>query len=158
MLLKLIQKQKTLDNTSPKAKARFPLPESVGERQWGEEILLVLSEGKYTMKKLIINKGVSGGLQFHRKKDESGYIISGTLLVTYQDLNGKLTKKELKKGDWFHFPSGCIHQETAITKVELIEVSTPHFNDRVRVEKQFGLSEKDNFGLPTTQSDEIITK
>ena len=67
MLLVIIETQKKLDNSNRKAK-EISLPESVGERQWGQEILLVLSEGKYTMKKLIINKGVSGGLQYHRKK------------------------------------------------------------------------------------------
>ena len=35
------------------------------------------------------------------------------------------------------FPKGSIHQETALSDVELIEVSTPFFNDRVRVEENF---------------------
>ena len=136
--------------------ARFPKAESVGERDWGEEILLVLSQGKFTMKKLIIKKGFSGGLQYHRKKDEAAYIISGSLLVTYENKEGLLVKKKLKNGDWLHFPNGSVHQETAITDVELIEVSTPHFNDRVRVEKQFNLDPLKFNGLPTTEEDEII--
>ena len=44
-------------------------------------------------------------------------------------------KKILKKGDVFHFPPKMIHQEKALTNCKIIEVSTPHFNDRVRVEK-----------------------
>ena len=139
-------------------KARFPKAESVGKRDWGEEILLVLSQGKFTMKKLIIKKGFSGGLQYHRKKDEAAYIISGTLLVTYENEKGLLVKKKLKDGEWLHFPSGSIHQETALTHVELLEVSTPHFNDRVRVESQFGLDHLKSQGLPTTEEDEIIIK
>ena len=138
--------------------ARFPEAKSVGEREWGEEMLLVISEGKFTMKKLIIKKGFSGGLQYHRKKDEAAYIISGKLLVTYENSEGKLIKKELEKGDWLHFPNGSIHQETAITEVEIIEVSTPHFNDRVRVENEFGLDPSKYNGLPTTEEKEIITK
>ena len=138
--------------------ARFPKAETVGKRDWGEEILLVLSQGKFTMKKLIIKKGFSGGLQFHRKKDEAAYIISGSLLVTYENEEGLLIKKKLEKGEWLHFPNGSIHQETAITDVELLEVSTPHFNDRVRVENQFGLDPLDNQGLPSTKEDEILIK
>ena len=138
--------------------ARFPKAESVGERDWGEEILLVLSKGKFTMKKLIIKKGFSGGLQYHRKKDEAAYIISGTLQVTFENEQGILVNKKLKKGEWLHFPNGSIHQETAITDVELIEVSTPHFNDRVRVENKFGLDKNDNKGLPSTEEDEIIIR
>ena len=138
--------------------AQFPEPSSIGERDWGEEILLVLSEGNFTMKKLFIKKGFSGGLQFHRKKDEAAYIISGILLVTYENEAGQLVKKELREGNWLHFPKGSIHQETAISDVEIIEVSTPHFNDRVRVEEEFGLNPNDFQGLPTTQENEIISK
>ena len=138
--------------------AQFPKAKSVGERDWGEEILLVISEGKFTMKKLKIKQGFSGGLQYHRKKDEAAYIISGKLLVTYENGAGSLIKKELNEGSWLHFPNGSIHQETALTDVELIEVSTPHFNDRVRVEEEFGLDPKQFNGLPSTEENEIITK
>ncbi len=138
--------------------AQFPKATSVGDRDWGEEILLVISEGKFTMKKLKIKKGFSGGLQYHRKKDEAAYIISGRLLVTYENEEGSLKKKELKEGSWLHFPNGSIHQETALTDVELVEVSTPHFNDRVRVEEKFGLDPTRFNGLPSTEENEIITK
>ena len=50
-----------------------------------------------------------------------------------------------------------LHQ-TALTDVEIIEVSTPHFNDRVRVEEKFGLDPKQYHGLPTTEENEIIVK
>ncbi len=143
---------------SSRPTAQFPKSSSVGERDWGKEILLVHSEGNFTMKKLLIKKGFSGGLQYHRKKDEAAYIISGILLVTYENEAGELVKKELKEGNWLHFPKGSIHQETAISDVEIIEVSTPHFNDRVRVEEEFGLNPNDFQGLPTTAENEIITK
>tara|TARA_Y100001978_G_scaffold198491_1_gene211011 strand:+ start:1345 stop:1782 length:438 start_codon:yes stop_codon:yes gene_type:complete len=143
---------------SSRPTAQFPKSSSVGERDWGKEILLVHSEGNFTMKKLLIKKGFSGGLQYHRKKDEAAYIISGILLVTYENEAGELVKKELREGNWLHFPKGSIHQETAISDVEIIEVSTPHFNDRVRVEEEFGLNPNDFQGLPTTKENEIITK
>ena len=57
------------------------------------------------------------------------------MLVRYDNGKGKLVKKILKQGDCFHFPPYFVHQEEAITDCEIIEVSTPHFNDRVRVEK-----------------------
>ena len=138
--------------------AKFPKAESVGDREWGEEILLVISEGKFTMKKLKIKKGFSGGLQYHRKKDEAAYIISGSLLATYENEYGLLVEKTLEKDSWLHFPNGSIHKETALTDVELIEVSTPHFNDRVRVEEDFGLDPSSTSGLPTTREEDIITK
>jgi len=133
--------------------ADFPSAESVGPREWGEETLLVLANGKYTMKKLFIKAGKRGGLQYHRKKDEASYVISGKMIVRYENEEGNLIDKEVGPGDWFHFPNGCIHQEIAITDVVRIEVSTPHFNDRVRVEEMFGIS--DSSGLQTTTEEEI---
>ncbi len=133
--------------------AQFPKAKSVGPRDWGEETLLVLASGKYTMKKLCIKAGKYGGLQYHRKKDEASYIVSGQMIIRYENSKGDLVEKKVGPGDWFHFPNGCIHQEIAITDVIRIEVSTPHFNDRVRVEHMFGISEQ--MGLQTTEESEI---
>ncbi len=131
----------------------FPTAKSVGERDWGEELLLVLSSGNYSMKKLVLKKGKKGGFQYHRLKDEASYIISGQLLIRFVDTDGKICEKTLGPGDFFRFPPGCMHQEIAITDVESIEVSTPHFNDRVRVESLFGDDSTD--GLPTTNLTDI---
>ena len=133
--------------------AQFPKAESVGPREWGEEILLVLASGKYSMKKLEIKAGKYGGLQYHRQKDEASFIVSGRMLLRYENEEGNLVDKEVGPGDWFHFPNGCIHQEIAVTDVVRIEVSTPHFNDRVRVEDMFGIT--DFSGLPSTEESEI---
>ena len=70
-----------------------------------------------------------------------------------QQLTQHIVEKRVEAGDWFHFPAGCVHQEEAVTDVERIEVSTPHFNDRVRVENDYGISV--DGGLPTTSKAEI---
>ena len=75
------------------------------------------------------------------------------MLIRYQNKSGKLIKRILNKGDVFHFPPGAIHQEQAITDCEIIEASTPHFNDRVRVEKKFKI--KTLSGLPSTKQKDI---
>ena len=136
-----------------KKKVIFPKRKTVGQREWGEEILVALIPKKISLKILNIKKGKKGGLQYHRKKNECGIIISGKLKIIYDNGNGKLLKKILKKGDTFHFPPGAIHQEQAITNCQIIEASTPHFNDRVRVEKKYKL--KDGLGLRTTKVSEI---
>lgn len=134
--------------------AVFPSSFSLGPRDWGEELLLVHSPFKYTLKKISIAQGKRGGLQYHRFKDEAGYVLSGVLKILCQDSSGQLVTHELKAGDWFHFPSSSIHQEIAITDVEILEVSTPHFNDRVRVESKFGI-DGNGYGMPTTSTDEV---
>ena len=120
-----------------KTKAIFPKIKNMGKRNWGKEDLLVLIPKKLTLKLLELKKGKKGGLQYHRKKNECGFVISGKLLVRYDSGNNKLKEKILKKGDVFHFPPGSVHQEEAITDCLIIEASTPYFNDRVRVEEKY---------------------
>ena len=122
-----------------KKTAIFPKKKKVGKRNWGEEILAALIPKKISLKILKIKKGNKGGLQYHRRKNECGLIIKGKLLIRYQNKSGKLIKRVLNKGEVFHFPPGAVHQEQAITDCEIIEASTPHFNDRVRVENKLVL-------------------
>ena len=75
--------------------AWFPAPEDLGERVWGEEMLLSTSPGNFTLKKLFIKAGAKGALQYHRMKEEAGYIVSGQLLVRYDDGTGVLSEKIL---------------------------------------------------------------
>jgi mannose-6-phosphate isomerase-like protein (cupin superfamily) len=135
--------------------ALFPKIKDLGKRDWGNELLLVLIPKILSLKILKIKKGKKGGLQYHHKKNECGYIISGKLIVRY-DKNGKLVSKVLKSGNSFHFPPGSVHQEEALTNCKVIEASTPHFNDRVRVEKKYGLKIKG--GLPSTYQKDVIFK
>lgn len=137
----------------PNGSAQFPTPTPVGPRPWGEELMLFVVPGSYTFKKLVMNKGAKGGLQYHHKKDEGGYLVSGELLVRYDAGDGKLTERVVKVGECMHFPVGCVHQEEALTDCVIIEVSTPFLNDRVRVEEEYGLPKGE--GLPSTSVDEV---
>lgn len=129
-------------------------PESVGFRDWGSEDILVHSPKKYTLKRLIIKKGHGGGLQLHRLKDEGGVVIKGRLKVKYfNPAKNEICELILKKGDAFRFPPYCVHQEQALSDVEIMEVSTPHFNDRVRMEPYFNI--KASGGLPSTTLSEV---
>jgi len=134
----------------------FPVAESVGERPWGTEDLLALVSKQFSVKRLKIKAGNKGGLQFHRFKDEVAIMISGQMLIRY-DLGDKvLREKIVRAGEVVHFPPGLVHQEEAVTDCEIIEASSPHFNDRVRVEESYGLGKP--LGLPTTQEHQIEIK
>ena len=134
--------------------AQFPDPVSVGARDWGEETLLATSSGNFTLKKLFIKAGAKGGLQYHRKKDECGYVISGRMIIRFDDGTGTLAEKEVGPGDTFLFPQNSVHQEEAIEDTVIIEASTPFLNDRVRVEEDYG--QEISGGLPTTSEKDII--
>ena len=137
-------------------KVIFPKTKNIGKRDWGKETLIALIPKKISLKILSIKKGKKGGLQYHHKKDECGYVLSGKLLVRYDNGIGKLKEKILRKGNAFFFPQGSIHQEEAITDVKIIEASTPYFNDRVRVEKKYDLIEYG--GLQTTKKKDVYLK
>jgi mannose-6-phosphate isomerase-like protein (cupin superfamily) len=137
-------------------KTIFPSPESVGKRPWGSEDLLALVSQKFSVKKLVVKAGNKGGLQFHRKKDEVAIIISGTMKIRYDTGDGILRERIVSSGDVVHFPPLLVHQEEAITDCMIIEASTPHFNDRVRVEEVYGLGSPT--GLPTTNESDIETR
>ena len=132
----------------------FPHPESVGPREWGTETLLLLSPKKYCMKLITMKAGAKGGLQYHLKKDEGGIMTKGAVRVRYDDGTGNLIERLCRRGDVFHFPTGAIHQIEAVTNCSYIEVSTPHFNDRVHVEKQYGIDEEAG-GLPSTSLEQV---
>lgn len=138
-----------LEKTPP----NFPIPESVGPRIWGEEILLCLIEGKFMLKEIKIKAGFKGGLQLHRKKNECGYLLEGEMILRHVNQEGELVEKCLKPGDVFHFPPGVVHQEEAISNCRIIEASSTHFNDRFRMEDYFCVDKVD--GLPSTTNAEI---
>jgi mannose-6-phosphate isomerase len=131
----------------------FPQSSKVGDRPWGTEDLLALVSGYFSFKKLFLKAGNKGGLQYHRKKDEVAVLVSGQLLVRYDLGDGLLKERMILPGEVVHFSPFLVHQEEAITDCVILEASTPHFNDRVRVEQQYGLSGSE--GLPSTSEDEI---
>ena len=131
----------------------FPKPQSVGERPWGTEDLLALVSKQFSVKRLKVKAGNKGGLQYHRHKDEVQIMISGKMIIRY-DLGDKiLHEKRVETGDVVHIPPGLVHQEEASTDFELFEASSPHFNDRVRVEESYGFGKPT--GLPTTEENEV---
>ena len=92
--LKTLDKVKKIKNNYPKV--IFPIKKKIGKRDWGEEILLALIPSVLSLKLLKIKKGKKGGIQYHHKKNECGYVLSGKLLVRYDKGNKKLSNKILK--------------------------------------------------------------
>jgi len=142
----------TLIELAERGQPVFPESQSLGHRDWGTEDLLLLSPKKFSMKRIFIDAGHKGGFQYHRLKDEGGILLSGCLKIRYVDRDGALAEKVCNAGQVFHFPVGCVHQEEALTDCVILEVSTPHFNDRVRCDELVGESTE---GLPSTSLNEI---
>ncbi len=131
----------------------FPEADSVGIRPWGSEDLLALVPTKFSVKRLKVRAGNKGGLQYHHLKDEVAVLISGEMLIRFDLGDGVLRERVIGPGDVVHFPPSLVHQEEALTDCELIEASTPHFNDRVRMEHTYGFGSPE--GLPSTNLGDV---
>ena len=121
------------------------------ERSWGNEYLIAIVPNYYSVKILEIFSGHKGGLQSHFKKNECGFVIDGSLLVRKVE-GSRIVETVLSRGSFFHFEPGTIHQEEALEKVIILEVSTPHFNDR----KRYDHCDSDTNSLPSTSYNEVI--
>lgn len=120
----------------------------VGARSWGREVLIAHTPF-YLGKILYMNAGHAGGLQYHREKVETFFLFSGKAwVITDGGPDRSLVKFLMLPGESYHIPAGAVHKVEAIEDCIFFEVSTPHFDDRVRVEDRYGL--KQDGGLPTT--------
>lgn len=103
------------------------------EKPWGHEVIWA-ETASYVGKLLHINAGHRLSLQFHRVKEETVYVVSGTLYV--YDGDGGITK--LTPGQRFHVNPLQVHRFGANeSDVEIMEVSTPHLDDVVRLEDDY---------------------
>ena len=103
-------------------------------KPWGHEELLALTDS-YAMKRMVINPNSRMSLQYHEKKEETIYVVSGCLSIWESE--GGMTK-ELFPGDVYHVKPAQIHRFGATdSQVVLIECSTTELEDVVRLEDDY---------------------
>ena len=108
------------------------------EKPWGHELLWALTED-YCGKLLVINAGHSLSLQFHREKDESWLVESGRArLELGRAGEAALHEEVVTAGAAFHYSPGTVHRLTALEDTTILEVSTPHLDDVIRLEDAYG--------------------
>jgi len=108
-------------------------------KPWGKEIWLELND-KYCYKRIYINAGTKTSYQYHEKKLETNYIISGTAEVWLENDDGIVEKKLMEPGDFFTVTPPKKHRVIAVTDIILQEVSTPEVDDVIRIEDDCGRS------------------
>ena len=108
------------------------------EKPWGWELIWADTE-LYVGKVLFVRAGHSLSLQFHNEKDESWYIESGRATLVLGDAGqGVLNTEVVAAGACFRFRPGTVHRVTALEDTTILEVSTPHLDDVVRLEDAYG--------------------
>jgi mannose-6-phosphate isomerase len=125
--------------------ARRPVPKpgagrvkvSKVPKPWGHETIWAHSD-RYVGKILHINAGQELSVQYHKKKDETVYLLSGQLSYRVQSDSGVLQDVQLKLGESFRITPGTIHQMVALTDCDVLEVSTSELDDVVRLSDKYG--------------------
>lgn len=107
------------------------------DKPWGHELIWARTD-RYVGKILCIAAGEALSLQYHRRKDETLYVLSGTLELTLGERADALTTQLLGPGDRVHVWPGRVHRLAARSACEVLEVSTPELDDVVRLADRYG--------------------
>jgi mannose-6-phosphate isomerase len=107
------------------------------DKPWGFELVWAESE-HYVGKLLFIRSGEALSLQYHERKDESWLVREGRARLELGEVGGSLETVEIEPGDAFRYRPGTLHRVTALEDTIVLEVSTPHLDDVVRVDDRYG--------------------
>jgi mannose-6-phosphate isomerase len=108
------------------------------EKPWGWELIWAETD-QYVGKILFVRAGQSLSLQFHNVKDEAWYVESGRAELELGIAGqGVLNTEVIAPGAAFHFVPGTVHRVTALEDTTIVEVSTAHLDDVVRLEDRYG--------------------
>lgn len=112
------------------------------DKPWGHEIIWAHTD-RYVGKILHITAGQALSVQYHERKDETVYLLSGELRYWVRLDGGPADRTPLEDmrlcvGDAFRITPGTVHYMEAVTDCDVLEASTPELDDVVRLEDRYG--------------------
>jgi mannose-6-phosphate isomerase-like protein (cupin superfamily) len=111
-------------------------PEHV-PKPWGHETIWARTD-RYVGKILHVRAGEALSLQYHRTKDETIRVLSGTIELEIGAEGESHRRIRLGPGDGWYIPPGTRHRFTALADTDVLEVSTVELEDVVRLEDRYG--------------------
>lgn len=112
------------------------------QKPWGSETIWAHTE-HYVGKILFVNANEALSVQYHNQKDETMYVLSGMGVIKFYELETDvpipiITKIHLvHAGESVHIPPKQIHNVEAISDMTILEASTNHLDDLVRVQDRY---------------------
>ena len=106
-------------------------------KPWGHETIWAHTD-QYVGKVLHIKAGQALSVQYHNKKDETIHLLRGKMIYRVGDAPGELRDVELLAGQSYRNEPGVVHQMEAVTDCDVLEASTPHLDDVVRLSDRYG--------------------
>jgi mannose-6-phosphate isomerase len=120
------------------ARDRYRVSPRRVEKPWGWELVWAEAD-QYVGKLLFIRAGEALSLQYHEVKDESWLVREGRARLELGEVGGAdLETAEIVADDAFRFRPGTVHRVTALEDTLIVEVSTPHLDDVIRVDDRYG--------------------
>lgn len=107
------------------------------EKPWGHELIWADTED-YVGKVLHIRAGEALSLQFHHRKDETIHVLRGRLRLLAGPSEADLEEVVLEEGQGYHIVPGTVHRMEGLETCDILEASTPHLGDLVRLEDRYG--------------------
>ena len=105
---------------------------NIVEKPWGREVHFAVEE-HYLGKILEVRRGHRLSLQYHKRKKETMYVLEGVVRLTLgHDI------EVVRAGASVTIEPGMRHRVEAIEDSRIIEVSTKHLEDVVRLEDDHG--------------------
>ncbi len=101
-------------------------------KPWGHELWFAHTD-RYAGKLLHVTAGHRLSLQYHERKDETSYLLTGRLLLTQGD-----DTHEIGPGHVWRNEPGVVHTIEATDDAVVLEVSTPELDDVVRLSDRYG--------------------
>lgn len=107
-------------------------------KPWGYEIIWAHTS-HYVGKILHVNAGEALSVQYHREKDETVHLLSGEMIYRVKlPGSAEIQDMHLKQGESFRVAPGTVHYMQAVTDCDVLEASTAHLDDVVRLEDRYG--------------------
>ena len=107
------------------------------DKPWGSEEIFAETDS-YVGKILSIRAGEALSLQYHERKEETLRVLDGELELVVGPSPDQLAQHVIGTGTVFHIAPGTLHRMVAVTDCRLLEVSTNHLDDVVRLEDRYG--------------------
>jgi mannose-6-phosphate isomerase len=108
------------------------------EKPWGHETIWAHTD-RYVGKILHIKAGEALSVQYHERKDETVYLLTGEMIYWVKlDGDAELRDQKLRVGDAFRITPGTVHYMQAVTDCDVLEASTPELDDVVRINDRYG--------------------
>lgn len=108
-------------------------------KPWGYELWVADAQNvPYALKIIFLKKGTRTSLQFHKEKSEHNFLFTGKIKLHYKDTKLNRVKTiSLNAGHVIQIKPKAVHRIEALTNIILIEVSSPHIDDVIRLEDDY---------------------